>query len=87
MARIVEEALNDDDVISIGKLRRPGRPAASITFDPGYGIRVEDMDAPKEPVAAAFWLKKQAGWLRIFKCIPKGHPLVDEFVKACRRNK
>lgn len=85
MESAVAPALNDDDdVISIGKLRRPGRPGVSITYDPGYGIRVEDEAAPPEPKAAAHWLKKQAGWLRIYKGVPKGHPLIDDFLRACR---
>lgn len=76
--------MSDDDVISIGKMRRRRGPPASITYDPGYGIRVEDENAPRDPRAAAAWLKATKCGIRIFAAIPKGHPLVDEFIKALR---
>lgn len=85
MANILEA---EDDVITIGKLRRPGRPAASITYDPLYGIRVEDEQIPPEPVAAAFWIHKSGGWVRFRRAALDGHPVAQAFVKAWRqRNK
>ncbi len=75
----------DDDVIAIGKLRRPGRIGASVTYDPGYGIRVEDEDVPPAPAAAAAWVKRAGGWLRVFRGLPKDCHAVTEFLREVRR--
>ena len=82
MASSVE--VNDEDVISLGKLRRRRLPPAAISYDPTYGIRVEDEDAPREPRAAAAWLRATKCGVRIFKAVPNGHPAVDEFLAALR---
>lgn len=75
----------DDDVILIGKLRRPGRIGANVTYDPGYGIRVEDEDVPPEPKAAASWIKNAGGWLRVYRGLPKDHRAVSDFLREVRR--
>ncbi|MBS3927756.1 MAG: hypothetical protein KGZ65_04110 [Sphingomonadales bacterium] len=78
----------DDDVIQIGKLRRPGRPAASVTYDPGYGMRVDGEGAPPDAEQAARWVKASGGWLRLrgdVRRLAKAHPEVAYFLKAVRR--
>lgn len=81
--------MNDDDIIIIGKLRRPGKPGASVTFDPGYGIRIEGEAVPPDADQAARWVRKE-GWLRVPNrlktLLSKGeHPEIEHFVDAARR--
>ena len=77
-------AANENDAVAIGKLRRQGRPAAAVSYDPGYGIRVAGEDAPRDSAAAAAWCRS-AGWLRV-KTAAKTHPsaAVRAFLKAWR---
>lgn len=76
---------DDEDVIAIGKLRRPGRIGANVTYDPGYGIRVEDEDVPPEPSAAAAWVKRAGGWLRVYRGLPRDRQPVTDFLREVRR--
>lgn len=79
---------DEDDIIQIGKLRRPGCMSASVTYDPSHGIRIEDEKAPPEPAAAAAWLKRRTGWLRLrgdLSRIAKQHPEISAFLKAWRK--
>ena len=75
----------DDDVILIGKLRRPGRIGANVTYDPGHGIRVEDEDVPPAPKAAAEWVKRAGGWLRVYRGLTKDIQPVTDFLREVRR--
>ncbi len=77
--------MSDDDIIMIGKLRRPGKPGASVTFDPTYGIRVEGEGAPPDADQAARWVKKAGGWLRVRRGAAKAHTEVAYFLKEVRR--
>lgn len=81
----MENQDSDEDVIPLGKLRRRRGPPAAISYDPTYGIRVQDEDAPKEPRAAAAWLLATRCGVRIFGRVPAGHPAVDEFLAALRK--
>lgn len=75
--------MNEDDVISIGKLRRKNRPGANVSYDPGYGIRIEGEDVPREPSKAAAWIRRQRGFLRIyFSAFRVEHIGVKDFLKA-----
>lgn len=75
----------DDDVIVIGKLRRPGRIGANVTYDPTWGIRVEDEDVPRDPLAAASWIRRAGGWLRVCRGLPKDCRSVSDFLREVRR--
>lgn len=78
--------LADDDIVSIGKLRRPGQPGAAVSYDPTHGIRIEGEDAPPEPVAAAAWIRRRKGWLRVYSAAKKTASVkVREFLKAWRK--
>lgn len=73
-------------IITIGKLRRKERPGAFVIFEPGYGIRIEGEDAPPEPAAAAEWVHKSGGWLRVHSMGRNTRiPEVVEFVGRARR--
>ncbi len=77
--------MNDDDIISIGKLRRPGKPGAAVSYDPTYGIRIVGEAVPPEADLAAAWVKRAGGWLRVLKGVKKGNPEIDYFLRAVRR--
>lgn len=77
--------LAEDDVIEIGKLRRPGLPGAPISYDPGYGIRVAAENCPPEPAAAAAWCRASGGWVRLRAAAKKAEATaVRAFVNAWR---
>lgn len=76
----------EDDVISIGKLRRPGHPGVAVSYDPSWGIRVEDEDVPREPAAAAAWCRKTGGFLRVYASARKSTSVtVADFIHAWRK--
>ena len=77
--------MNEDDVVTIGKFRRPARPGVNLTYDPAYGLRLGSEPIPPEPAAAAAWLRAQKGWLRVFDRAAKGHPVVSDFLAAWRK--
>lgn len=75
----------EEDVIEIGKLRRPGLPGAPISYDPGYGIRVAAENCPPEPAAAAAWCRASGGWVRLRASARKSNSTaVRDFVTAWR---
>jgi len=77
--------MNEDDVITIGKLRRPGTPAAAISYDPTHGIRLEGETIPPEPQRAAAYMRRRGGWLRLTPSARRiGDGPVREFIKAWR---
>ena len=79
--------MSDDDVVSIGKLRRPGKPGAAVSYDPGYGIRIVGEDCPADADQAARWVKKSGGWMRVNARVKNAlHPEVAYFVRAVRRH-
>lgn len=76
---------DENDVVPIGKLRRPGKPGAPVSYDPGYGIRVGGEDAPAAPAAAATWCRGAGGWLRVYgRARRTGVAAVEEFLQAWR---
>jgi hypothetical protein len=77
---------SEDDVIEIGKLRRPGLPGASIIYDPRYGIRVASEDCPPAPAAAAAWCRTSGGWVRLRAAARKSDcDVIKAFVYAWRK--
>jgi hypothetical protein len=76
---------DENDVVPIGRLRRIGQPGASVTYDPGHGIRVETEDVPPTPAAAAAWIRSTGGWLRVYGAVKKTKRLpIAEFLKAVK---
>lgn len=76
----------EDDIISIGKFRRPGQPGAHVTYDPSYGIRVEGEIVPPDPVAAGKWCQDQKGWMRVQnKHAARNSFAIKTFLKAWRK--
>jgi hypothetical protein len=76
----------EEAVIEIGKLRRPGMPGASISYAPGYGIRVAAEACPAEPAAAAAWCRASGGWVRLRAAARKSdRDAVKAFVAEWRK--
>ncbi len=76
----------DEDVVSIGKLRRPRKLGAAVSYDPGYGIRVDGEDAPPDAASAAAWCRRAGGWLRVYEAAKRStSPIVADFIRLCRQ--
>lgn len=75
----------DDDIIPIGKLRRSYYPTAAVSWDPTYGIRIENENVPPEPAAAGTWCRQMGGFIRVdTKAKRSQHTAVRAFLKAWR---
>ena len=77
--------MNDDDIITIGKLRRPGKPGAAVTFDPGHGVRVAGESVPRDAEQAARWVRSCGGWLRVLRGAARANEEIARFLKEVRR--